>query len=581
MVDPHSPALPSPDGDPGSPPVTLCCATVDQSAVQAAAGSLAARGHRVELAIGVDADPSLLTRAIDVLGGRGLYVLCRSHTLDRAAIDHLRELLREREVPFGRTLTLAVDVQRPRELEQRVVSVLRRMVTGRADGKPKPWDSSVPPGDEDPDTTVRRPGVTAQTGSTSMLDGLGTIPEDADPHASTSQIEVFGGLDAQGYTGADHTQVTRVPTEPRPSPLPAPVPSRTAPPTTPTPVITTAPPTMPTAPQAVVPPPAQAGPQVPMMEGGSVPMVGATVETPADLLVHETPAALHATPEDSAVDFEPPLTLGGRVGRALGSPAGLAVVLGGLAVIGLVFGISAVVGDDDDDAGEVAKAGSVSADGADADANDDAASDEQTPKGEPAADDGAKKAEEPTEANTPLGAAGAEVEAVAAADDGTPTKEVPPAAEPQAAPEPVAAEPEPRAEAVADDVTRSRARTLSPDEDPPEVVEALKSRDVRALDVFLVAPERKGTLNFEAALEYCDALEVAGLSGWRAPAIGELHSIATAKMLGKAVFWSVTPGDTFGDLMLVLNSAKKNRISVVTAGWDGARIVCIRPRQPS
>ena len=111
------------------------------------------------------------------------------------------------------------------------------------------------------------------------------------------------------------------------------------------------------------------------------------------------------------------------------------------------------------------------------------------------------------------------------------------------------------------------------------MVEALKNREVRAIDIFLVAPERKGTLAYEAAVDYCNGLEVASLTGWRVPTIGELNSVATARMLGKAIYWSSTLGDAFGDLMLVLNT-KKDRISVVTKGWDGAKINCIRPRRP-
>ncbi|MCA9649420.1 MAG: DUF1566 domain-containing protein, partial [Myxococcales bacterium] len=121
--------------------------------------------------------------------------------------------------------------------------------------------------------------------------------------------------------------------------------------------------------------------------------------------------------------------------------------------------------------------------------------------------------------------------------------------------------------------------TVAEADDPPEVAKALRDREVRAVDLFLVAPERPGTLRFDSAVDHCRELEVAGLTGWRVPSIGELNAIATARMLGKAIYWSATPGDTFGDMMLVLNT-KKDRITVVTKGWDGAKIVCIRLRQP-
>ncbi len=561
MVDSQSPTFLSPDGDPGSPPVTLCCATSDESAVRAAAGSLAARGHRVELAIGVQNDPSLLAHSIEVLGGRGLYVLCRSSALDRGAVDQLRELLREREVPFGRTLTLAVDVQRPRELEQRIVSVLRRMVTGRADGKAKAWDSSVPPGEEDPDTTVRRPTGTPQPDPAAILMGLGTTPENADPHASTSQIEVFdrGALlsDALPYAGADHTQVTRAPTAPPPSAAP-----------------------MPPMPQAPVAPP--------VAEPGSVQVMAPVAPAGSDPMAHNTPPPVHAVPEESEADFEPPLTVGGRIGRALASPAGLAGVLGGLVVVVLVVVLISVFGGGDDDADRVATDAS-NADAEASSAKDEAVKADQSGEAEPAkTDDDAKAddADETDDAKTDDAAAtdeAAKADAAAAVDEAAKAEAA--ATADEAAKAEAAAAEAAKAEVAEAQVaapstdTPTRARTLAPEEDPPEVTAALEAREVRALDIFLVAPERKGTLSFESALEYCDALDVAGLTGWRAPSIGELNSIGAARMLAKAVYWSVTPGDTFGDLMLVLNT-KKNRISVVTAGWTGAKIVCIRPRQP-
>ena len=121
--------------------------------------------------------------------------------------------------------------------------------------------------------------------------------------------------------------------------------------------------------------------------------------------------------------------------------------------------------------------------------------------------------------------------------------------------------------------------TLSEDEDPPAVTRALLDREVRAIDLFLVSPSRPGTLIYEHAIDYCRELTVAELSGWRVPAIGELNAISKAGMLERDIYWSATPADTFGDTMLVLN-AKKDRISVVAKGWDGAKIVCLRLRQP-
>jgi hypothetical protein len=114
-------------------------------------------------------------------------------------------------------------------------------------------------------------------------------------------------------------------------------------------------------------------------------------------------------------------------------------------------------------------------------------------------------------------------------------------------------------------------------EDAPEVVAALRKRDVRALDLVVIAPEAKKAADFAGASAYCDALVIGELDGWRLPEIGELLSISRAKIVRKGSFWSATKGDAFGDLRLVL-VIKKERISPIPAVWDGGRVVCVRER---
>lgn len=121
----------------------------------------------------------------------------------------------------------------------------------------------------------------------------------------------------------------------------------------------------------------------------------------------------------------------------------------------------------------------------------------------------------------------------------------------------------------------SAAETLA--EDAPAIVDALKKREIRALDVFIVSPEAKKAAEFAGAAKYCDKLKVAGIGDWRLPEIGELISMSRAKMVRKGSFWSSTKGDTFGDLRLVL-VIKRERISPIPAGWDGGRIICVRER---
>ncbi len=143
-----------------------------------------------------------------------------------------------------------------------------------------------------------------------------------------------------------------------------------------------------------------------------------------------------------------------------------------------------------------------------------------------------------------------------------------------AAVDPPADLPPPLAAAAA--MEPSPAPTL-PVEDSAAIVAALRSREIRALDVFVVAAEAKKPADFAGATAYCAALTVAGISDWRLPEIGELMSMSRAKMVRKGSFWSLTKGDTFGDLRLVL-VIKRDRISAIPSGWDGGRVICVRER---
>jgi hypothetical protein len=104
------------------------------------------------------------------------------------------------------------------------------------------------------------------------------------------------------------------------------------------------------------------------------------------------------------------------------------------------------------------------------------------------------------------------------------------------------------------------------------VMDALKSRKVRSLDVLLVTAETAGPMTHEDAEQYCRTLDVQNLGGWRLPQIGELSSLMDAQMLGRGFYWSATAADTFGDVHL---SWWGRRERVVTRDKD-AFVVCVR-----
>lgn len=140
-----SPEMPGATSSADSPRVTIACASADAKTVEEAAASLRHRGHDVEVVVGVDRDEGLLASAIAARERQGLFVLCRSRVLDRQRVDRLRDVLREHEVPFGRTLTLPIEPGQARALEERIVSVARRMAMGRSEGAASRVAPSLPP----------------------------------------------------------------------------------------------------------------------------------------------------------------------------------------------------------------------------------------------------------------------------------------------------------------------------------------------------------------------------------------------------------------------------------------------------
>lgn len=517
-------------------PIILVCSTDDVELADGAAAGLRARGFDVAVMGAAEDGSTRLAEVVQRFQRQGLYVLCRGGQLDRDGVDHLRAMLRSEEVPFGRTLTLPTAQGGARALEERVVSVARRMVTGRfertdaevqADDSDSEDEESSEPAATTPEEAVSDVGVdlgdvdrwadslahgaapNAESGfgedlptQVAGLSLLGSEPgfepgPETNPSLSTGQDD--------DYERVDKTMVTRHPIS-----FPAAAEESSAPTPTPTP-----------------------------------------------------------TPEEEDIDAS---EFSSGPNRRLMLGGGAAVVL--IIVLALAFSGSdeeadpptsddvVAVRDDESppkpDAPEPSAAEEQAKDQEDADGPDD--------REDPAADG---KAAEPSPESPS--------EPEPAAEDSEPAK--------PAEPEPPTFDLEGAQKSLghrsAVDPALLDGAALSPTapEDRAAIAQALEDRNIRSWNAFLIAGDEAPNMTFGDAETFCKTLSAGDISGWRLPSVGELLSLSGAKLLDrKGVFWSETPGDAFGDTRIVVN-AKKGSTSAVTVGWDGARPVCVRVRE--
>lgn len=113
--------------------------------------------------------------------------------------------------------------------------------------------------------------------------------------------------------------------------------------------------------------------------------------------------------------------------------------------------------------------------------------------------------------------------------------------------------------------------------DPDVVAAAVRAHQVRALDALLVDEPRSKLGSFEAAVEYCEAREVAGIRGWRVPTLGELRTLGGAKMFKPGTYWSDTLADAVGDERFVWVASRRKPVPHTTR-WRKGRVVCVRLR---
>jgi hypothetical protein len=187
----------------------------------------------------------------------------------------------------------------------------------------------------------------------------------------------------------------------------------------------------------------------------------------------------------------------------------------------------------------------------------------------PAAEDKHAKAQvepEPTQESPAKAAEKQAPDADQAQDGADPSKVVP--AEPQPVPQ------------VKDEIAAPEDADATQSTTPGDaaaVAQAIKRRKIRGLDNLLVSYASRKRRSFANAEAYCENLDVAGVSGWRLPEIGELFVLSRARLVRRYIFWSKTLGDTHGDRRLTWN-ARRRRIRPLSPRWRGGRVVCVRSR---
>ncbi len=97
----------------GRVPIVLCCAEEAEPTLIAAVDALHRDGYLTEVVVGVEADATLLTAAVDRLRGAALFVLCQSEDLDRSDVRRLEGLFSARRGPDHSMITVDIASKGP------------------------------------------------------------------------------------------------------------------------------------------------------------------------------------------------------------------------------------------------------------------------------------------------------------------------------------------------------------------------------------------------------------------------------------------------------------------------------------
>jgi hypothetical protein len=528
--------------------VVLCCAADDAAELAQVVLALKAQGTTVELVADAATNAKALEPVVARFEGEGIYVLCRSEGLTRDAIDGLREILLAHRVPFGRTLTVASI--RAQELLDRIGRALRRiggagLGTGQDAAPAKPVRKtmlgiSVPA----PRSEPAAPSAVAPDDS--VPTDVGTGHEDTVTDATSSREDTVAGASAiadppaarkpPGPIEFDELTTIEVPhswideeerahTEDESSAPQRSATSRAPPP--PPPARSAAEDSLANAPLITAEDLADLAADSGPIDIGSTGARAQPFRSPSKVLItgdtviarlvgdagHTPPSALPRTaPTPPSTAPTPPSTAPAPVAApALGEPA-VAMASSSPSRSGGRTAMWIVVCG-------VAIVGMLAL--------------------------GWGFLRERGETTST-----ASTDRTAPPEDTQP----PPAEDGDIEPE----------ESLPDATLPGQLETA--------VMVALRNRELRALDVLLVANEDGPALAYADAETYCRTFEVAGLLDWRLPEVGELVSMTEAGMVGAAIYWSKTPADTFGDSRL----AWHGRLKRVLQRDAASRTLCVR-----
>lgn len=544
------------------PKLLLCCASRNRHQLLPAQELLSARGFEVEIVPGLEAHPpTQLILAMHKHGTDAAYVICGVQEIDSDSLDRLKALLRSKGIPNERILTAPLDWRHPLDVVQQVA----QSPSSRALPKLTVADGPAPPTKAEPKTAAKKKAVVKPKTKSAAPPPPPTKADPTQVHAKLPKPP------------AARPRVA----SPRPTAeLKPPRPPGTPPGTTVTITHGSAPTTVEGAgveasmqqPQSSSPPPSRTPPGWQPQAAAATsppppgpPLTAGGVPPGMDSSGPHTSPRLRATPPPDA-DLDQFTTMGSMrrlMHRATGSPLGIAVTVGTLALIGVVaIAVSQSGGDGSNDAGQKVAAAAASS----AQATDEPKPSTPTPTPTKAA-----ASDEPAEAVVATPEEPAEVES----EGPEAPAEVPAAAAPEE--EVALEEPAEVAEAPAPAVTSA---------DADAVYAALEKRRIRALDIMLVAPEpyykkrrrrraRVRRMTFAKAEAYCNGLDIDAVSGWRLASIGELGSLSSVGMLPNGKFWTTTKADAFGDQRVVWNN-KRDRMGPAPVGWKGGRVVCVR-----